>query len=127
MGFGENASTYRRKGRDAERVGRNEEAQQIYAQAPRYRQLKATKNIRGKIRTYKNLRVFNGECPTRGGSGIACELKNIRQLIDGSGMASIHVVDYRGSTIKPSKTGTWRLHFASFDVLVDHLKRRVNR
>ena len=95
-----------------------------------YRQLKIQKKFRkgGKLKRYKNLAAFNKECAksTRSrvhGESMLCMLKNERKLKDGSGMAT---VDVRAMTNQGSrKSGTWLLHFASYDVMKRHIKGRV--
>ena len=124
-GLGENASTYRRLGRDAERQGRNEEAQRIYAQAPQYRSTGIQKRMpNGKIVRYKNLATFHRECPTRSrGHNLVCDLQNVRQLTDGSGMASVKVT--KGYGKDREARGVWRLHFADYGIMVRDLKKRM--
>lgn len=81
-------------------------------------------------RTYKSLAVFNRECPKKGSSGNVCDLTNIRRLKNGEGLAVVRStypggdenIQRRGG--KPS--GQWLLHFASFDVMKDHLRGRVD-
>lgn len=84
----------------------------------------------GRKRSYANLASFNRECPKRGSSGNVCELTNIRRMHDGGGLAVVRStypggdenIQRRGG--KP--TGQWLLRFASFDVMKQHLKGRVD-
>jgi len=76
----------------------------------------------GPKRTYRDLGVFNRVC-NKGrslyGTTTVCTLKNLRCMKNGEGLATIlSDTDYK----EPS---TWRLHFASCDVMKDHLYGRV--
>jgi hypothetical protein len=103
-----------------------------------YRQLRIQKKSKktGHIRRYKNLASFNKECGKRAGgvrpSSMMCSLENVRQLKDGSGMATVkvrpmisHYDDNAGKHREDRRTGTWLLHFASATVMKRHLKGRV--
>jgi hypothetical protein len=88
-----------------------------------YRHISAQKRSGGKVRRYRNLAVFNKECGKRSLGGNICTLTNIRRLKDGSGLAT---VKSDTGVIRGRKSGTWLLHFASHNVMKQHLKGRVD-
>jgi hypothetical protein len=128
-GLEANAITTAAIARDAEREGRIEEAKAIRAEVERFRSTGIQKRMtNGKIKRFKNLRTFNGECASRSDGGknaMICELSSIRKLADGTGMASVKVTAPSYLTSNARREGTWRLHFASFDILKRHLQNRV--
>jgi hypothetical protein len=88
-----------------------------------YRHRGIVKFLPGKKgRRYRNLRQFYEECPARGVGGNLCEVTNLRKLKDGSGLATVKT---RPGVIRSRAGGTWRLHFASYSILKQHLKKRV--
>jgi hypothetical protein len=88
-----------------------------------YRSRGITKRVGSKTRRYRNLATFNKECPTRGTSGNFCSVTNTRRLKDGSGLAT--VVSRPWTSTGGKKRGTWTLHFASYDIMKRHLKKRA--
>lgn len=151
FGFGANNASTVAIARDAEREadlyeesGDTVRAAKLRAQAAEirreitpYRHLPVTKKLdkTGKIKSYKNLKVFHGECSKHGSAmardAMICELKKIRCLADGSGMATIKVLKFQAGDSFPvnmrhANNGTWRLHFASCKLMKEHLKGRVD-
>nr|PZN18206.1 MAG: hypothetical protein DIU80_23235 [Chloroflexota bacterium] len=53
-----------------------------------------------------------------------CILDNVRELRDGSGLATVRIVPLATSGAR--KRGTWLLHFADHSMLKRHLKGRVD-
>lgn len=149
--FGENNSTYTAIARDADKEAEayeadgdherasklRQQARQIRSEMKSYRHLPVTKKFTrgGTIKTYKNLKKFHAEC-SKSGSAFArdamiCDLKTIRCLADGSGMATIGVKKFAAGETFPMneshvQNGTWRLHFASCKLMKERLKGRVD-
>ncbi len=86
--------------------------------------LPVTKRVGGKIKRYKNLASFNKECPSRGYGGNLCTVTNIRCTKRGEGLATVRT-DPSFSTKRPP-VGMWLLHFASCQVMGEHLEGRVS-
>lgn len=151
FGFGANNASTVAIARDAEReadlyeqAGDIARAAKLRAQAAEVRKEITTYKRRGtvkrfdntgKITRYKNLKVFHKECSKHGSAmapgAMICDLKAIRCLADGSGMATIRVDKFTTGESFPinrshSKNGTWRLHFASCKLMKEHLKGRVD-
>lgn len=97
-----------------------------------YRHIPVTKRLtNGKVRRYKNLAAFNSECSTRGIPGVThnmCELRNIRRLKDGGGLAKVRST-YPGPETRYARngkpSGTWLLHFADYGIMTRHLQKRM--
>jgi hypothetical protein len=87
-----------------------------------YRHLPVRKKTAKGTKRFRNLRVFNQECPKRSIRGNICELTNIRKLRDGSGLATVKSTP---GVVGGKPAGTWVLHFASHSVMKGHLKNRV--
>jgi hypothetical protein len=80
------------------------------------------RNTKGKVRRYKNLAVFNQECPKRGSGGNLCWLDNLRCTKSGDeGLATVRTTKFMSGR----SGGTWLLHFASCKVMKQHLRGRV--
>ncbi len=130
-GLRDNNITTKRIMQDMIEEGRHEDAKRVRAQMEPYRSTGIVKKFKstGKIKRYKNSGAFNAECGTSRQSPLAskamvCELQSLRELANGEGMASIKVRPLFGDS-KASRAGTWRLHFASYSVLKNHLRNRV--
>lgn len=130
-GLRDNNITTERIARDAEQEGNPERARRVRQEMQPYRSTGVLKKSlhTGKIRKFKNLSTFNQECSKQGSSlaskAMVCELQSIRRLHNGEGIASVKVRPLFGEGRKQERSGTWRLHFGSFDILKKHLQGRV--
>jgi hypothetical protein len=124
-----------REARYAEEAGDKARAEKLRAQAAEIRKEKSSyrhtgtqkRFANGKIKSYKNLAIFNAECSKHGSSfaskAMICDLRTAKCLADGGGMATVDVRSYVGGK---QRNGTWRLHFASCNVMKIHLRGRVD-
>lgn len=133
-GLRDNNITTKRIMKDMIEEGRPDDAARVRAEMQPYRQTGIVKKFKstGKIKRYKNSREFNAECAKNGNpfaeKAMICELSSIRQLANGEGIASVKVRPlFSGHPDQPNvkRTGTWRLHFGSYDILKRHLRGRV--